>query len=106
MGLRLTVRQALPSNEQASSLLVPLRLFGVGPALASRNQAAQTAVYIGAPCVGAYIETLIRGNEALAGETDFRLVAVCGDFKHNSRVRPFGPILSDFAILNWTLSML
>src|ERR1035438_3187589 len=100
MGLRLTVRQGFYHQyKHARFLLVPLRLFGVGPALAGRNQTAQTAVHIGAPCVGAYIETLIRGNEALVGETDFRLVAVGGDFKHNFRVRPLGPVLSEIEVV-------
>src|SRR5579863_3081333 len=96
MGLRLTVRQGFyHQTSKPGSSLVPLRFFRVGPALAGCNQTAQTAVHIGAPCVGAYIETLIRGNEALVGEADFRLVAVSGDFKHHLRVLPLGLVLSE-----------
>src|ERR1017187_3561182 len=100
MGLRLTVRQGFYHQyKHARFLLVPLRLFGVGSALAGRNQTAQTAVHIGAPSVRTHVVAFVCGDKALVGEADFRLVAVCGDSKHNFRVRPLGLVLSEIEVV-------
>src|SRR5712692_349642 len=43
----------------------------VGLPLSCRNQAPQTTVDVGAPCVGTDIETLILGNQTQVSEADF-----------------------------------
>src|ERR1700677_3098645 len=67
----------------------------IGFTLSGGYETLQALVDVGAPCVGAVVETLIRRNESPVGKTDFGALIGRGDVEGDGGVVPPGFVLDE-----------